>query len=113
MTDQLSVDDLAALDDGEVFERLGTALLRTPAGSAGHDPERSRQFGEQWFRWKLPEIRTRLCGDDVLARLGAEPDPGAVAELLPKLGDRSIVACAAVLVVRSGLDTVCEDDDDD
>lgn len=108
MTDQLSVDDLSALDDGEVFERLGTALL-----GSGPDPERARQFGEQWFQWKLPEIRTRLCTDDTLQRLGEAPGAAEVAELLPRLGDRSTVACAAVLVVRRGLEAVCEDDDDD
>lgn len=113
MTDRLSATDLAALDEGEVYERLGAALLTTSDGSGGPDPDRARQFGEQWFRWKLPEIRTRLCGDDVLAGLGAEPDAAAVAELLPKLGDPTTVACAAVLVVRRGLEEVCEDDDDD
>ena len=113
MADQLSTDDLSALDDAAVYERLGAALLRTDVGSAEHDPERARQFGQRWFSWKLPEMRMRLCGEDTAARLGSEPDPAAVAELLAKLGDATTVACAAVLVVRRGLDEVCEEDDDD
>ncbi len=110
MTDQLSVHDITALQESEVYERLGAALLRT---SPDEDRDRARRFGEQWFGWKLPEMRMRLCGEDTLQRLGDDPDPAAVAELLSKLGDATTVACAAVLVVRTGLDEVCEDDDDD
>lgn len=108
MTDQLTVDDVATLDDGEVYVRLGAALLRT-----GTDDERARGFGEQWFNWKLPEMGRRLGDEETLARLGDDPDPAAVAEVLAKLGDPTTVACAAVLVVRRGLEEVCEDDDDD
>lgn len=109
MTDQITVDDIAALDESEVFVRLGTALL----GAASAGPDHARAFGERWFSWKLPEIRMRLCGEDTLQGLGPEPGAAAVAELLTKLGDRTTVACAAVLVVRRGLEAVCEDDDDD
>jgi hypothetical protein len=110
MTDQLSVDDVAALKETEVFERLGAALLRT---GVDEDPGRARAFGEQWFSWKLPEMGQRLRDEDAPARLGNEPDPAAVAEVLSRLGNATVVACAAVLVVRRGLDEVCEDDDDD
>ena len=113
MTDQLSIDGISALPEREVYERLGAALLRTDPGSADHDPERARQFGLQWFSWKLPEMGQRLRDEDAPARLGNEPDPAAVAELLSKLGDATTVACAAILVVRRGLDEVCEEDDDD
>lgn len=110
MTDQLSVADISALEEREVFERLGAALLRT---GVEEDPGRARAFGEQWFGWKLPEMGQRLRDEDAPARLGNEPDPAAVAEMLSKMGDATTVACAAVLVVRRGLDEVCEDEDDD
>lgn len=113
MTDQLSVEDVSALQEGEVYERLGAALLRIDPGSAEHDPARARQFGERWFSWKLPEMGQRLREEDAPARLGDEPDPAAVAALLSKLGDATTTACAAVLVVRRGLEEVCEEDDDD
>lgn len=113
MTDQLSVADVSALQESEVYERLGAALLRTDPAAADHDPERARQFGVQWFNWKLPEMGQRLRDEDAPARLGDDPDPAAVAELLSRLGDTTTVACAAVLVVRRGLEEVCEDDDDD
>lgn len=113
MTDQLSVADISALQESEVYERLGAALLRTDPGAADHDPERARQFGERWFGWKLPEMGQRLRDQDAEAHLGDEPDPAAVAVMLSRMGDPTTVACAAVLVVRRGLEEVCEDDDDD
>ncbi|TCK24714.1 hypothetical protein [Pseudonocardia endophytica] len=109
MTDQLSVQDVAALKESEVYERLGAALLRAEPGT----DDRARAFGEQWFSWKLPEMGQRLRDADAPDRLGDEPDPAAVADLLSRMGDATTVACAAVLVVRRGLEEVCEEDDDD
>ena len=104
---------LAALDDDELYARLGGELLGDGLSFGPEDFARYRDFAVRWVREHVADLRARVCGRvparDPESKGGTDAlmDMAAVADCLVSLLGKPAATVAGVILVRRGLDTLC------
>lgn len=111
MNHSLEVEKLTAATVGELYARLGAALLGESYGAAPEDDEEHRRFGRRWFDDRIDAIREMICGHAVTKELSGDfpNDILALAVLvLPLAGNNQALALTvAAIVVRRGVAQLC------
>lgn len=109
-----SIREYVDLEDEILLEKLGELLLGTGPGFGPADIERGARFAQSWLTRRASDFRRQICGD-VWSKLEHEggfdalTDTAVVADALQALFGRPTANIVAVILVRRGLSTLCND----
>ncbi|MFF3400408.1 hypothetical protein ACFYW6_18005 [Streptomyces sp. NPDC002659] len=102
------------LQDDELYSIVGSDLLGESLGIGPSDPDRSADFGRQWFAARRRELQREVCGNPKVQQMVIHHNGDKLAEcaaVFEILGDSGIhmgsAPVVAVLIVRLGLTTFC------
>ncbi|MEA2218368.1 MAG: hypothetical protein QOJ35_994 [Solirubrobacteraceae bacterium] len=112
--DRLSVQQALELDDEALLEELGAWLLGDGPGFGPSDVDRKIRFAQSWLTEQRDVLRRRICGD-VHANLKAGDayeamiEAATLADAVAAALGRPPANIVAVILLKRGLDRLCED----
>lgn len=111
-TESAALHRYLTLDEEDLLEQLGEALLGSGPGFGPADVERSIRFARAWLEDRSEELKQRVCVD-VWPSLEQEgtfdtlTDAAAVADSLQTLLGKPTAFIVAVILIRRGLESFC------
>jgi hypothetical protein len=108
-----SIRDYLQLDDENLLEELGAALLGTGPGFGPSDIERKARYAQCWLAQRTDDFCRDVCGE-VWARLehgggfDTLTDAAIVADALQAAFGRPTANIVAVILLRRGLGELCD-----
>ena len=113
-----TVDLLDDLDEEELYVELGKQLLGEGLSFGPEDFARYKTFATTWLTEHIAQIRVAVCGKtapkpgEPAGRGDALIEAATVADCLAALCGKPAALVAAVILVRRGLDDLCNKDSD-
>lgn len=108
-----TIEELAEMDDEELYEVLGQELLGPSRGFGGQDIDRMITFARRWLDQHWIEIRVKICGEDAIEILKERPvldaisDAAVIADFVAQAYGRPAATVIAVIICRRGLQALC------
>jgi hypothetical protein len=105
------VQALSGLDEDELLEKLADQVA---LGVGPLDPQRKRAIARAWMDAQRDSFRASICSDPRVqairdrAAVDEVAAAAAVADLIAAVTGKLPAATAAMLLVRTGLDRLCD-----
>ena len=105
--------NILAMNEEELFARLGGEILADSRMGLSLSKAQKHAFGRDWFRKHIGQIKKAVCHSKLIEDLAAEGDTAslvvAIGPLLGFSASGAAIAIIAVLIVRIGVRRICAD----